>query len=311
MSEFRKWSKDFRFYWINLFLRWDQSKKRIHRRCIPQLTGLLNPLMDDSRHLSHQKEALSMSLKHTQAKSEYKGSHYLYGLHAVRAALSNPRRKLLRLMVSEEKLLEDLGVGPLAQKVPTELVDKSALNKFVGPGAVHQGVCLQTVPLEQPDLEDLLASQKTFQRLAILDQVTDPHNVGAILRSAAAFAIDGLLMTKNHAPSQSGTLAKAASGALEHVPLVSVTNLARALETLKEEGFWCIGLDGQGEDACATLKTYKKLALILGAEGDGMRRLTRAHCDLVVKISTQNDFCSLNVSNAAAIAFFCAKATDF
>jgi len=243
----------------------------------------------------------------SSTKDTPKGGHYLYGLHAVRAALFNPRRKLVRLMVTEEKLLSTLAGADALPTVPVELVDKSTLNKLTGPTAVHQGVCLQAHPLEQPHLDEIIATNLPSMRLAILDQVTDPHNVGAILRSAAAFGIDGIIMTQDHGTGQSGTLAKAASGALERVPLITVTNLARTLETLKSEGFWCIGLDGQGEDASTTLSGYGKLALILGAEGDGMRRLTRTHCDLMVKIPTMDSFCSLNVSNAAAVAFFCAR----
>ena len=248
-----------------------------------------------------------MSRKHAPSQSDSRGQHYLYGFHAVQAAIFNPRRKLIRLLVTDDKVLSALCGARSLPSFPVESVDKSVLSKLLGPQAVHQGICLQTDPLIQPFLDEVLRSEKAIQRLAVLDQVTDPHNVGAILRSAAAFGIDALIMTQDHGPVQSGTLAKAASGALERVPLVSVTNLARTLETLKEEGFWCIGLDGQGENASRTLPTYEKLALVLGAEGDGMRRLTRTHCDLMVRIPTQKDFASLNVSNAAAIAFFCAQ----
>jgi 23S rRNA (guanosine2251-2'-O)-methyltransferase len=182
--------------------------------------------------------------------------------------------------------------------------DRALLDSLL-PGTVHQGIALDAAPLPETHLNDLLAKQPRL--LVVLDQVTDPHNVGAILRSAAAFGAEGVILTERHAPGMTGTLAKTASGALEHVPLVPVVNLARALEQLREAGFWCIGLAEEGEKSLGAHDLSGATALVLGAEGDGLRRLTRERCDALAKLPTQGAIGSLNVSNAAAIALYEAK----
>lgn len=170
------------------------------------------------------------------------------------------------------------------------------------PGAVHQGVALDAAPLPETSLEALLATAPKL--LLLLDQVTDPHNVGAILRSAAAFGADAVLLTDRHAPGQGGVLAKTASGALEHVPLITVVNLARTMATLRDAGFWCIGLAEEGAQDIAAHDLSGKTALVLGAEGEGLRRLTRERCDALARLPTQGAIGSLNVSNAAAVALY-------
>jgi 23S rRNA (guanosine2251-2'-O)-methyltransferase len=173
---------------------------------------------------------------------------------------------------------------------------------LLGPDTVHQGACLDTVPLPEPSLEDLAETAMRGGPIVVLDQVTDPHNVGAILRSAAAFAATGLVMTRRHSPPLTGTLAKSASGALEHVPVALVPNLAQALEKLADLGIETIGLDGEATDRIEDHKADGAVAIVLGSEGKGLRRLTRERCTRLCRIATTGSLASLNVSNAAAIA---------
>lgn len=226
---------------------------------------------------------------------------WIYGIHATAAALANPARKVRRLVATAE------GAERLARAAPgaqPETVDRSALDQMLPAGAVHQGVALDAEPLDQPDLSEIISTAGEHTAVVILDQVTDPHNVGAVLRSAAAFGAAAVVQTERGAPDATGVTAKAASGALEVVPLVTVTNLARALDTLKAGGFWCIGLDGAAEETLAEAAPSGRIALVLGAEGTGLRRLTREHCDMLVKLPTRPPVASLNVSNAAAVALY-------
>jgi 23S rRNA (guanosine2251-2'-O)-methyltransferase len=176
------------------------------------------------------------------------------------------------------------------------------LDTLAGESAVHQGIALRVGPLPEIALEDVLDATGGQSILVVLDQVTDPHNIGAILRSAAAFGADALIVPDRHTPQATATVAKTASGAMDVVPMVRVTNLARALRTLQESGFWCIGLAEQGEQALDAVALDGRIALVLGAEGDGLRRLTRETCDLLVHLPTRPPIRSLNVSAAAAIA---------
>ncbi len=172
---------------------------------------------------------------------------------------------------------------------------------------MHQGLALEAKPLAESDLDDLIAAipaNNAPQIVLLLDQVTDPHNVGAILRSAAAFAALAVIVPEHGAPPVTGALAKAASGALETVPLVRVVNLARTLERLKEAGFWCVGLDSDAADSLADLALPQRIGLVLGAEGAGLRRLVREQCDYLAKLPTRGALHSLNVSNAAAVALY-------
>ena len=187
-----------------------------------------------------------------------------------------------------------------------ETVGRSDIDPLVAPGAVHQGIVVQVEALPIPTVEDLIdaAKDKASAVVIVLDQVTDPHNVGAILRSAAAFGALGLIVPDRNAPEETGTLAKSASGAVERLPLVRVINLARTLEDLKAGGFWIAGLAGEAKQTLAEAKLSGKIALVLGSEGEGLRRLTREHCDYLVKLPQTNLVESLNVSNAAAVALY-------
>lgn len=225
----------------------------------------------------------------------------LFGLHPVEAALRNPARKLNRLLLTENaerRLIE--AMGPLPCKV--EATTPRDLDRILGADAVHQGAMLETEDLSEPEFA-ALAENAEGRPLLVLDQVTDPHNVGAILRSAAVFGAAGVVMTRRHSPPLNGVLAKSASGALELVPVALVQNLSRAMDELKDAGFTLIGLDGTAE-VCVedTDWTSRPVALVMGAEGKGLRELTQKNCDVLARITTDGPIASLNVSNAAAVA---------
>jgi len=237
--------------------------------------------------------------------------YWLFGVHPVEAALGNPRRRLHRLLHTVEAAAHHAGLLQAAKTRPQgaprlEPADREALARLLPPGAVHQGLALQAEPLPAVDIYEVCDGLAEVEQAAllVLDQVTDPHNVGAILRSAAAFGARAVICTERHAAAETGTLAKAASGALELVPLVAVTNLARAMETLKEAGAWCVGLAAEAEQAIGDAGLAAKTAIVLGAEGSGLRRLTREHCDLLVRLPTAGPLAHLNVSNAAAVALY-------
>jgi 23S rRNA (guanosine2251-2'-O)-methyltransferase len=232
-----------------------------------------------------------------------RGGHqsvWLYGRHAVLAALANPERRIERLLATKD--FAERHAVELGSKV--EVFARDELTQRLPAGAVHQGIAALVAPLEEPQLEDLLARCGENALVLALDQVTDPHNVGAILRSAAAFGVAGLIVTERHAPADTGVVAKAASGALEIVPLVRAVNLARALEHLKEAGFWLYGLDERGDVAINNLDLGGRACIVLGAEGEGLRRLTAEKCDRLVTIPTDVRLAALNVSNAAAVAAY-------
>jgi 23S rRNA (guanosine2251-2'-O)-methyltransferase len=227
----------------------------------------------------------------------------LYGWHTVTAALANPARRFHRLLATENaaRRLADEAI-PLPIK--PELVRPDAIADRLGPDAVHQGLLAEAAPLPSPAIEDFAPDGI----LLALDQITDPHNVGAILRSAAAFAVTAIVITARHSPEATGVLAKAASGALEHVPLLTVQNLARGLASLKERGCLLVGLDSTGDGDLAAAKLRAPLVLVLGAEGKGLRQLTRSTCDVVARLDLPGAIKSLNVSNAAALALYVADA---
>jgi 23S rRNA (guanosine2251-2'-O)-methyltransferase len=227
------------------------------------------------------------------------GRFWLYGTHAAKAALANPRRKTHRILATEKT--QDL----LPARTSAEILTPDAISRLLPQGAVHQGVALLCDPLPVLNLEDELGLKPPGQRLvAVLDQVTDPHNEGAILRSAAAFGVTAVIVQERHAPPESGVLAKAASGALDLVSRIQVVNIARTLERLGRIGFWRIALDSDGDSTLGEAATKGDVALVLGAEGAGLRRLVREHCDVAARIPIANAIGSLNVSNAAAIAFY-------
>ena len=226
---------------------------------------------------------------------------WLYGRHPVLAALANPERRIERILATREAA--DRQAAEFSGK-SVQIVSREELVQRLPAGALHQGMAILAAPLEEPALEDLLARCREDALVLALDRVTDPHNVGAILRSAAVFGLAGVIVTERHAPADTGVLAKAASGGLELVPLVRAVNLARALEQLKKAGFWLYGLDERGEVPIDAIDLRGRVCIVLGAEGDGLRRLTEEKCDRLVIIPAMGRLSALNVSNAAAIAAY-------
>ncbi len=221
----------------------------------------------------------------------------IYGFHSVEAALRAPRRALVRLYATAaaaERLKPEIA----ARGVETRVLSLEEIAARAPREAVHQGVLLEARPLAPIDVSELPPDGLAV----VLDQITDPHNVGAILRTAAAFAVDGLVTTERHSPEFSGALAKSASGGLEHVPIVTVTNLARALAEMGDIGYFRVGLDSEAPLALVDVPLSRPLALVLGAEGKGLRRLTRERCDALARLDLPGAIKSLNVSNACAIA---------
>lgn len=256
----------------------------------------------------------------------------LYGFHAVREAWLNDERTIKTLYITEqaqrgfEKTLMEAKNNGVRRPQPT-ITEKHKLDKMLPKGAVHQGIAMSCTDIEEHDVQDFIIKATTKKRvvLAMLDQVTDPHNVGAILRSASAFGIDGVIMQKKHAPSLNGVLAKTACGAVDHIPVAHATNLKRAVEELQEDGFYVIGLDERGEKTIGEVEIpshkyssndsgplsiaeqkeqEQKILVILGSEGAGIRRLVQESCDELVRLPTQGAIASLNVSNAAVVAFY-------
>ncbi|HEX8417074.1 MAG TPA: 23S rRNA (guanosine(2251)-2'-O)-methyltransferase RlmB [Methylobacterium sp.] len=229
----------------------------------------------------------------------------LYGWHPVSQALANGGRKLHRLLATENALARLTNeIGTL--RIVPELVRPSAINALLGADAVHQGLYLEADPLPGPDLDDL----PDDALLLALDQITDPHNVGAIVRTAAAFGVAGIITTARHSPNATGVLAKSASGGLEHVPLVVVRNLAESLIDLGKRGFTRVGLDSEGETTLDAVGPRRPAVIVLGAEGKGLRQRTRECCDVLARIPFSGEIRSLNVSNAAAITLYAMSRTS-
>jgi 23S rRNA (guanosine2251-2'-O)-methyltransferase len=229
------------------------------------------------------------------------GIAILYGWHTVVAALNNPQRHI-RKITATENAAHRLAEEGLTLPVTPEIVRPDAIAARLSPDAVHNGLLVEADALPAQDIEDIAPDGIVL----VLDQITDPHNVGAILRSAAAFAVKAVVTTARHSPEATGVLAKSASGALDLVPIVTVQNLARALTALKERGFLTVGLDSEGESDLAAASLRAPLALVLGAEGKGLRQLTRETCDIRARLELPGEIKSLNVSNAAAVALYAA-----
>jgi 23S rRNA (guanosine2251-2'-O)-methyltransferase len=226
-----------------------------------------------------------------------------WGRHAVMAALANPERTVRKISGTREAL----GALELPPGLTIVYCDVADLGRMVPHDAPHQGLVIEVDPLDEVWLGDILTAAEDNQRpLLLLDQVTDPHNVGAVLRSAAAFDALAVVTQDRHSPPESGTIARAASGMLEIVPWVRVVNLSRALDEIGDAGFWRIGLAGEARDTLEDAMGTAKIALVLGAEGEGMRQNTAAHCDIVARLPISPQVESLNVSNAAAIALYAA-----
>lgn len=236
---------------------------------------------------------------------------WLYGVHAALAALANRRRRVHRITLTAEfERRHGAAVAAALERgearTAIERVTRKELAALLPKAAVHQGIAVLAEPLAAVSLDSVCRSAGAHPRglVLVLDQVSDPHNVGAVMRSAAAFGAQAVLMQDRHAPPETGALAKAASGALEHLPLVRVTNLARALDALKDAGFWCVGLARRAETALAETDLAGRVAIVLGAEGAGLRRLTAERCDILARLPTGGPIADLNVSNAAAIALY-------
>src|SRR3954470_16388851 len=230
------------------------------------------------------------------------GAIVLFGWHTVKAALENPQRHIRKLYATENAARR-LASDGVALSVEPELVRPDTIVARLTPDAVHQGLLAEADPLPAPELDEIAEDSIVL----VLDQITDPHNVGAILRTAAGFAVAAIVTTARHSPEATGVLAKSASGALEYVPMVTVQNLARALTDLKERGFRVVGLDSTGEGDLGDVPMHKPLALVLGAEGKGLRQLTRTTCHAVARLDLPGRIKSLNVSNAAALALYVAS----
>lgn len=223
---------------------------------------------------------------------------WLFGKHACFAALNNPNRECFSVYATEKY------INTLKAIIPDNfinIVKTDYITKLIGDNFIHQGIAVEVSLLKNLDIAEIAKTSKT---IIILDQVTDPHNVGAILRSAAAFDVGGIVVAKDNAPEESGTMAKSASGALEIVPMIKVTNLNRAIDQLKKEGYWCIGLDGSSSQNLHNVASFDKTLLILGSEGSGLRSLVKKNCDIVAKLPISPQIESLNVSNAAALALY-------
>jgi 23S rRNA (guanosine2251-2'-O)-methyltransferase len=229
------------------------------------------------------------------------GALWLYGLHPVAAALKNPHRRLRRLVLTAEGEAALRAAAPLPWPIGAEPIERARLDQMLGPDAVHQGIGLLADPLIPPQLTAMMERPGP---ILVLDQVTDPRNVGAILRSAAAFAAAGVIVQDRHAPEESAAMAKAASGALEIVPMIRAVNLARTLVALRAAGYWCVGLAADGKRLNGADFRERKVALVLGAEGEGLRRLTRDTCDEIAGLAMPGGMESLNVSAAATVALY-------
>lgn len=231
----------------------------------------------------------------------------LFGLHAVREAWLNPKRSIHALYLTEEteRVFATWPSPPVARPLPIPAT-KEELERMLGRDCVHQGFALSVAPIEEVFAQDIIAigTGKDRSVVLMLDQVTDPHNVGAILRSACAFGADGVIMQRRHAPELEGVLCKTACGAVEHLAVAYETNLSRTLEELSEAGYTIIGLDEHAEHAIGQIDLPERAVLVLGAEGEGMRRLIKEHCNVLVTLPTHQPIASLNVSNAAAVALY-------
>ena len=274
--------------------------------------------MKPPRSSSHTHGRLPQQLHRRAASSgadrrRFPFERWIYGRHAVAAALANPERRWYRLAVLTEREQEArtlIAIAAAARRgngEPIRVFDRDDFAALLPEGAVHQGLALAVEPLIEPDLEDVLRRAATLlgrSVILLLDQVTDPHNVGAVLRSANAFGALAVVLPMHGAPSVTGALAKAASGALENVPLVRVVNLAHALDRLKAAAFWICGLDETASQTLAALDLGERVALVLGSEGGGMRRLVRERCDYLARLPTRIQQSTINVSNAAAVALY-------
>lgn len=232
---------------------------------------------------------------------------YLYGLHASRAALLNPKRIIEKVWMTEtiaQKEHDLLQKASFFKKHSPIIVDKRYLDNLLPEGSVHQGIVILARPLATVSLDSLKQNSAHSQIVVILDQVTDPQNIGSILRLCRAFDVSALVLTESKTPTETGAIAKVASGALEVIPRCIVSNLASAIRSLKNAGFWCVGLSEQANQSLKEIDLNGKIAIIMGSEGSGMRSLTEKLCDFKVFLPTSSQFSTLNVTTATAITLY-------
>ncbi len=241
-------------------------------------------------------------------RAEARETVWLFGLHAVRDALMNPRREKLRLVLTKNAL-DKLEPAVAASGMEPEIADPRKFDVPIDEGSVHQGAALEVKPLDWGRLDEVCISGAGLPLVVLLDRVTDPHNVGAVLRSAEVFGARAVIAPRHHSAPETGALAKTASGALERQPYLKVTNLGDAMVELKAMGYVLIGLDGEAEvtmDEAVASAGGRAIGLVMGAEGPGLRERTRETCDVLARIPFAGEFGSLNVSNAAAVALYAA-----
>jgi 23S rRNA (guanosine2251-2'-O)-methyltransferase len=302
------------------------SAKNPHRNRQKPIPNRGDVYAGGERHNASKRSSHHGQTRKTAPKPPQNG-YFIWGRHAVFAALANPDRRIQQLYVvadSADSLETEIGHLDRQRQndIPTpQVIERERLDGIGGASekAVHQGIAAAVWPLDPPYLDDFLAGLAASKdittnpdcaspvRLLLLDQLSDPRNVGAIMRSARAFGVAGLITTFRNAAEENGVLARTASGALDHVPLIRVVNLARTIEQLQDNGFLVAGLAGEGDVEVGALTAHQRLAIMLGAEGSGLRRLSRDHCDMLVRININDDAESLNVSNAAAIALYAAS----
>jgi len=278
--------------------------------------------MKNRRSSGKHSESLSFSRDETRPQHSGRGKNggkgkggssdvWIYGLHAVAAALMNPARTPKRLIVTQDAA-DAMGgnIEDTPHAIVPQIAERRDIETVLPFGAVHQGAAMQCPPLADAHIDDIPDAPNdggpTPKRQVViaLDQVTDPHNVGAVLRSAAAFGALAVIVPDRNSPEETGTIAKSACGALETVPVIRVTNLSRTLENLKEKGFWCMGLDGTAQKKLSEQDLPERLVLVMGAEGAGLRRMSKEHCDFMAKLPIRPAMESLNVSNALAITLY-------
>ena len=257
------------------------------------------PFME-RRNISAAMQRRNPPYQKSRQKAENPQDSWLFGVHAVHEALKNPARSLKRL-VATRNAARDL---PENGRIAPEILEPKKIDLLLPPGAVHQGLALLADPLPEPLLHKIAPNPDPKHPLIVLDQVTDPHNVGAILRTAAAFGARALVTTTRHSPDITGTLAKVASGAVEHVPYIRITNLSEALREIEGYGYQTLGLAEEGEKTLSEFAPFGPTALVMGAEGPGLRKKTRETCTDLVRLPTRPPIGSLNVSNAAAVALY-------
>ncbi|MDR1236480.1 MAG: 23S rRNA (guanosine(2251)-2'-O)-methyltransferase RlmB [Holosporaceae bacterium] len=235
-------------------------------------------------------------------KKHGRNEEWIYGRHAVRAALQNPNREILRFVVLESCRDFPNGCGASAQK--SEIVDRNFFNALFGKEAIHQGCAVLTEKLREYSVEELAEDEADLRPFVFLDQVSDPQNVGSILRAAAVLGARAVVVPENNSPTLTPAIIKAASGAVERVPFIRAVNLVQTINNLKKHGFWCVGLDERSDRKISETPLKGKFIIVIGSEGEGMRRLTREACDFLVKLHSFGDFSTLNAAQAAVISLY-------